>query len=332
MTTFAHVANARTTSAHAAITRARTFTVPQLQMRPLHVRGTTRTTTIAEAAFTRTTITHAAVTRTRTSLTTLADAAFTRATITRARTTHAAISRAASAHAPTHKCGAVSSSVWRPRRVSRGARLAVAIGGGTHGRRGSSGRAHSSGQGCAGLISFGLAGGLDPCSVPGRWSCRSAVIADDKHYAADTDLSRMLGGATPHLVLGADAIVASIEEKRRLRGLTGASAVDLESGAVARVASTYSIPFAVLRAICDPAGCALPSVALVALDARGGMLSGAFSPRSSPVLANCPPCSRSPPTPPRHGRRLSHASSGYAGSVLVAPAIRIASIMRSGGN
>ncbi len=73
----------------------------------------------------------------------------------------------------------------------------------------------------------------------------------------------MLGGATPHLVLGADAIVASVEEKRRLRQRTGAAAVDLESGAVARVAAMHSMPFAVLRAICDPAESALPPAALV---------------------------------------------------------------------
>jgi hypothetical protein len=30
---------------------------------------------------------------------------------------------------------------------------------------------------------------------------------------------------TPHLVLGADAIAASVEEKRRLRDQTGAAAV-----------------------------------------------------------------------------------------------------------
>jgi hypothetical protein len=38
-------------------------------------------------------------------------------------------------------------------------------------------------------------------------------------------------------------------------------------------------------------------------------LSGAYSPRSPPNLANCPRCSRSPPTLREHDDHLSHASS-----------------------
>jgi adenosylhomocysteine nucleosidase len=119
------------------------------------------------------------------------------------------------------------------------------------------------------LISFGLAGGLDPALRPGALVVPTAVIARDERYPTDPNLSRMLGGATPHLMLGADAIVADVAAKRRLRQQTGAAAVDLESGAVARVAATRGIPFAVLRAICDPAERALPPAALVALDADG---------------------------------------------------------------
>jgi adenosylhomocysteine nucleosidase len=126
-------------------------------------------------------------------------------------------------------------------------------------------------QGCIGLISFGLAGGLDPTLRPGALIVPSAVITGGKRYASDPNLSRMLGGSTPHLMLGADAIVASVEEKRRQRGQTGASAVDLESGAVARVAFMQNVPFAVLRAICDPAERALPPAALVALSTHGGI-------------------------------------------------------------
>ena len=155
-------------------------------------------------------------------------------------------------------------------RIARRLGWPVAIGGGTTAGAEAAADALVR-QGCAGLISFGLAGGLDPTLKSGALIVPSAVIADGRHYAADPDLSRMLGGATPHLVLGADVIVDSVEEKRRQRGLTGAAAVDLESGAVARIASTYSIPFAVLRAICDHAEHALAPAALVALDTHGGV-------------------------------------------------------------
>ena len=155
-------------------------------------------------------------------------------------------------------------------RIARRLGWPVAIGGGTAAGAEAAADALVR-QGCAGLISFGLAGGLDPTLRPGALIVPSAVIAGGRRYATDPNLSRRLGGATPHLLLGADAIVESVEEKRRQRGLTGAAAIDLESGAVARVASTHNVPFAVLRAICDPAERALPPAALVALDTHGGI-------------------------------------------------------------
>ena len=126
-------------------------------------------------------------------------------------------------------------------------------------------------EGASALISFGLAGGLDPALRPGTLIVPATVIAGDERFATDPDLSRMLGGATDDIVFGAGAVVASVAEKRRLHQRTGAAAADLESGAVARVAAARGVPFAVLRAICDPAERALPPAALAALDARGAI-------------------------------------------------------------
>ena len=57
--------------------------------------------------------------------------------------------------------------------------------------------------------------------------------------------------------------------KQALFAATGAAGVDLESAAVARVAARHRLPFAVLRAVCDPAQLSLPPLALVALDGEG---------------------------------------------------------------
>ena len=65
--------------------------------------------------------------------------------------------------------------------------------------------------------------------------------------------------------MGGGGVLATAAEKAALRRATGADAVDLESAAAARA----GIPFAALRAICDPAARDLPHAALVALDARG---------------------------------------------------------------
>jgi adenosylhomocysteine nucleosidase len=153
-------------------------------------------------------------------------------------------------------------------RIARPLEWTVAIGGGT--LAGATAAATTLvEQGCTSLISFGLAGGLDPALRPGALIVPSAAITGDTSYVTDPALSRMLGGPTPHVILGADAIVTSIAEKRRIHKQFGADAVDLESGAVAHIATSRGMPFAVLRAICDPAERALPPAAPVALDAGG---------------------------------------------------------------
>jgi adenosylhomocysteine nucleosidase len=81
----------------------------------------------------------------------------------------------------------------------------------------------------------------------------------------------MLGGATGHTLHGVATVVTTCAAKRSLYGRTGAAAADLESGAVARIAVRHRIPFAALRAICDPAERTLPPAALVALNAHGAI-------------------------------------------------------------
>jgi adenosylhomocysteine nucleosidase len=158
-------------------------------------------------------------------------------------------------------------------RIARRLGWPVAVGGGT-----SSGAKLAArrlvNDGARALVSFGLAGGLDPALAPGAIIVPSAVIDDDHRYPTDPKLSNLLGGATPHLLLGANTIVAAVVEKARLYSETGAAATDLESAAVARVAKTNSIPFSVLRAICDPADRTLPPAALAALDRHGAIAIG----------------------------------------------------------
>jgi adenosylhomocysteine nucleosidase len=162
-------------------------------------------------------------------------------------------------------------------RIARRAGWTVAIGGGTASGATAAATALIE-QGCTALISFGLAGGLDRALRPGAIVIPSMVIAGGERYATDPHLSRMLSGAIPdaavppHLLLGADMVVAGASEKQRLYRETGAAAVDLESGAVARAAATRGLPFAVLRAICDPGERTLPPAALVALDSQGAIV------------------------------------------------------------
>ena len=124
-------------------------------------------------------------------------------------------------------------------------------------------------DGVTALISFGLAGGLDPALSAGTLFVARAVLSQGRLFDCDGGLSAPLPGHSIARVLGADAVVASADEKLRLWRETGAGAVDLESGAVAEVAAAAGIPFAVLRAVCDPAARDLPSAAIEALDRQG---------------------------------------------------------------
>lgn len=127
-------------------------------------------------------------------------------------------------------------------------------------------------QGVSALLSFGLAGGLDPRLPPGTIVIPSAVVVGTRRLATDAGLSAWLGADIPAItLLTAEAPVASVAQKRSLHAASGCAAVDLESGAVADTAHLAGIPFAVLRAICDPADCPLPPAALTALDQRGAI-------------------------------------------------------------
>jgi len=120
----------------------------------------------------------------------------------------------------------------------------------------------------SGLVSFGLAGGLDPALAPGMVLAPAVVLFKTERWDADDALLQRLGGATPGALYGGGEVVATAAAKAAL-ARTGAVAVDLESAAVARTARRHGLPFAVLRAVCDGAGRDLPRAALVALDGAG---------------------------------------------------------------
>ncbi len=126
-------------------------------------------------------------------------------------------------------------------------------------------------NGARALIGFGLAGGLDPALRPGTRLIPREILTRGQRFATDQALSDRLGGFSASLMLGASRVIASAAGKRSLFTVTGAVAVDLESGAIARVAAEHRLPFAVLRAICDPAERDLPPAALMALDRHGGI-------------------------------------------------------------
>ncbi len=126
-------------------------------------------------------------------------------------------------------------------------------------------------DGANALVSFGLAGGLDPSLRPGAIVIPACVLSDGKVYRPDTALAQRFGGLTSHTTLAGTEIVASAAVKRHLFEATAAHTLDLESGAVAQFAENHGLPFVVVRAICDPAERDLPPAALIALDQAGAI-------------------------------------------------------------
>jgi adenosylhomocysteine nucleosidase len=134
------------------------------------------------------------------------------------------------------------------------------------------------GPGCAGIVSFGIAGGLDPQLRPGTHIVASSVIgANGVRSALPTDerWSRILLQSRPNSVhapvLGVDAAVTEPGDKLRLFRETGAAAVDMESHIAASIADSHGLPFTVLRVVADPAGQRIPQAALCGMRADGSL-------------------------------------------------------------
>jgi hopanoid-associated phosphorylase len=122
---------------------------------------------------------------------------------------------------------------------------------------------------CSGIISFGIAGGLDRRLSPGDWVVASSVVTDTGQFPADPSWARrllsMVPGSIHAAISGVDAPLADPAAKLRLHQSHGTVAVDLESHVAARIATARNLPFAACRVILDPASRRLPPAALVPL-------------------------------------------------------------------
>jgi adenosylhomocysteine nucleosidase len=124
-------------------------------------------------------------------------------------------------------------------------------------------------DGADGLISFGIAGGLASGLKPGTLVVATEVITEDGRRYPAMDLTTSVTGAIRAPIFGSRVIVSGVGVKQELYYKTGAVAVDLESAEVAQLCADAGVPFAVIRAIGDPAERNLPPAALVGLKADG---------------------------------------------------------------
>jgi hopanoid-associated phosphorylase len=134
-------------------------------------------------------------------------------------------------------------------------------------------------DGCAGVISFGTAGGLTDTLRPGDWVIARAVIAGTRRMDCDTAWSAALRRALPDAhyadLAGVPGALADPAAKRAVRDTTGAIAADMESHIAAALAQAHDLPFACCRVIIDPLERTLPPAALNATRTDGSTDIGA---------------------------------------------------------
>lgn len=136
-------------------------------------------------------------------------------------------------------------------------------------------------EGAKGLVSFGLAGGLDSALSAGDVVLPREIHADGQEHACESAwieaLQRRIE-ASFRVSTGPLTAVArpvqTVAEKSALRERSGAAAVDMESGIVARAAQDRGLPFISVRVIADPAAQDLPHAAVVAIGGNGELHLG----------------------------------------------------------
>jgi hopanoid-associated phosphorylase len=130
----------------------------------------------------------------------------------------------------------------------------------------------AAGEDVTAVLSFGIAGGLDPALAPGDLVAATRVRGPVGAWRADMVWAPALAGATGArlgVVAGTAAVVMAPAAKRALRAMTDALVVDLESAMAASFAASRGLPFAALRAVADAAEETLPHCAAVGLTPDG---------------------------------------------------------------
>ena len=120
--------------------------------------------------------------------------------------------------------------------------------------------------GVAALMTFGMAGGLDPTLEAGSVVLPCELIAADgsRFVASRTWRERVAAAVSPlravssgNLLTSARAIDTAADKSAAFHD-TGAAAVDMESAAVAAIAFHHKLPFIAVRVIVDTAVDTLP--------------------------------------------------------------------------
>jgi len=124
--------------------------------------------------------------------------------------------------------------------------------------------------GAEALVSFGLAGGLDPTLAAGTIFLPVEIISSGAAaFQTSTQWRERLGAAlaahqplTSGKLLSSAGAITAVDAKAAAFVRTAALAVDMESIAVAQVAAAHRLPFLAARVIVDTANDTLPQAVM----------------------------------------------------------------------
>lgn len=135
-------------------------------------------------------------------------------------------------------------------------------------------------RGLTAVISFGIAGGLNPALETGHVVVADAIVSADRRRVTDPVLADALIRALSEVgrvnllratVAGAEIALADPRAKGAARAQTGAAVVDMESHIAADFAALHGLPFGAVRVVCDPASDSLPALVKDALNEDGSI-------------------------------------------------------------
>ena len=135
-------------------------------------------------------------------------------------------------------------------------------------------------NGATRLISWGCAAALSPSLRPGDLTLADKLVDSDQIEMAvnvqwlDYCKKLLSQSVTVHTgcLVESKCIVSSSKDKQQLHSTTDAIALDMESIAIAKVASQNALPFLAVRVIVDPVNMDLPLAINHSLDEQGDIV------------------------------------------------------------
>ncbi len=128
-------------------------------------------------------------------------------------------------------------------------------------------------DGCRGIVSYGVAGGLGPDLRSGAIVVGSEIVVPGGRIPTDDVWSAWLLSAIPTAVYGpiagVDLPISARATRSELRLRSGALAADMESHLIAGLALANSMRFVALRVVIDAAGRNIPPAALACVSHDG---------------------------------------------------------------